>query len=132
MAATSVRTPNLYQLQGENLHVSYSSRGIAGRPHLAYQDLRQALSFDGDAIRSVETEIGTLATVTIFRTVDSGSTSFTLLVPRVNLGPATSVPITTQCITTLHRFSLVPALNHGQTETYNVVQLTGTASEVEF
>jgi hypothetical protein len=80
----------------------------------------------------VDTEIGTLVTVTIFKTIDSGSTSFTLIVPRVNLDQATSVPIFTEGITTLHRFSIVPALNHGQTELYTVVHLTGTASSVEF
>jgi hypothetical protein len=80
----------------------------------------------------VDTEIGTMVTVTIFKTIDSGSTSFTLIVPHVNLDQATSVPIVTEGITTLHRFSIVPALNHGQTELYTVVRLTGTASAVEF
>jgi hypothetical protein len=52
-------------------------------------------------------------------------------VPRVNLDQAISVPIITEGITTIHRFSIVPALNHGQTELYTVVRLTGTASAVD-
>jgi hypothetical protein len=132
MSTTPVRTANLYQVEGYNLHVSYSTSSITGKPQFFYHDVQQTLSFESDAIRSVDTEIGTLVTVTIFTTIDSGSTSFTLLVPRVNLDQATSVPIATEGITTLHRFSIIPALNHGQTELYTVVRLTGTASAVDF
>jgi hypothetical protein len=71
--------------------------------------------------------------VTIQMTVDSGSTTFTLLVPRVNLNALNdSVQITTEGITTHHRFSVIPAAMHGQLDTYSVQALTGTASHVEF
>ena len=132
MSATPGRTANLYQVHGHNLHISYTPTSIAGQPRLTYHDAQQTLNFEGDAIRSVESEIGTLVTVTIFRTIDSGSTSFTLLVPHVNLDQAASVPIVTEGITTLHRFSIVPTLNHGQTELYTAVRLVGTASFVAF
>src|SRR5262249_4278839 len=59
--------PNLYQLQGKHLHVSYSTSGFDGRPHFTYQDAHQNLNFAGDDIRTVQTEIGTLVTVTIRR-----------------------------------------------------------------
>jgi hypothetical protein len=68
--------------------------------------------------------------VTIVRTVDSGSTTFTLLVPQINLGQTNSAPISTEGITTIHRFSLVPAFNHGQIELYQVERLSGTAQFV--
>ena len=132
MSTAPQRTANLYEVHGHHLHVTFSTNSIAGQPQFFYHDAQQALSFQGDDIRSVDTEIGTLVTVTIFKTIDSGSTSFTLIVPRVNLDQAISVPIVTEGITTLHRFSIVPALNHGQTELYTVVRLTGTASAVDF
>jgi hypothetical protein len=80
----------------------------------------------------LDSEIGTLVTVSLVRTVDTGSTSFTLVVPHVNLGQAAQVPITTQGITTLHRLSPVPVLNEGQSEISTTVRLTGTASAVNF
>jgi hypothetical protein len=53
-------------------------------------------------------------------------------VPTANLGSSQQAPIDTQGITTIHRFSPVPAFNQGQTELYRVAPLTGTASFANF
>ena len=95
-------------------------------------DRRVRATFEGDQIRTVATEIGTLVTVTIRMTIDSGSTSFTLLVPTVHLSSSNHATLHTEGITTIHRFSIVPAFNQGQTELYTVTPLTGTASFVVF
>ena len=126
--------PNHYQLQGEHLHITYSTTSFTGKPQLSYKDASQSLNFTGDEIRKTTSEIGTLVTVTIRRTVDSGSTTFTLLVPTVNLTGAIPPPaeIHTIGITTVHRFSVAPVGNRGQTELYTVTQLSGTASHVLF
>ena len=125
--------PNLYNLHGPNITVSYVTAGIDGKPRFSYHDSIRTLQFTGDQIRTAPTEIGTLVTVTLQMTVDTGSTSFTLLVPTVNLDQThKSAHITTEGITTLHRFSVIPALNQGQTELYTVVKLTGTAQAVVF
>ena len=111
------------------LQVSYS---VAG-PHLHYHQGPVVQDFTGKDIRVMEVpDLGTLVSVTIHMTIDSGSTTFTLLLPRVNL-PAppvlpAAVPVTTDGITTLHRFSTVLALQHGQQEFYTVTPLQGTAS----
>jgi hypothetical protein len=125
-------TPDLYQVQGRGIHVTYSTSGFDGKPHFDYQDAHQTLHFVGDQIRVADSEVGSLVTVNIRVTVDSGSTTFTLLVPQVNLGTSVSAPITTVGLTTQHRFSIVPKFNHGQTELYAVVVLTGSASAVSF
>jgi hypothetical protein len=126
-------TPNMYQLTGGKLHITYSTTSINGQPHFTYQDGTQNLSFVGDQIRQTKTEIGTLVSVTIHMTVDSGSTAFSLLVPTVNLpSPSSPAQIHTYGITTGHRFSVVPAANRGQTETYTITELSGTASVVVF
>lgn len=115
------------------MNISYALSGMDGKPHFSYQDAHNALQFIGDQIRTVNTEIGLIATVTIQSTIDSGSTTFSLLVPIVNLGTThKSSQISTEGITTLHRFSIIPALNQGQTERYTVIKLTGTAQVVEF
>ena len=126
-------TPNVYHLHGPHLSVTYATTGIDGKPSFHYQDAQQTRVFTGDQIRTVDLEIGTLVTVTIHLTVDTGSTSFTLLVPRVNLSsPTQVVNITAEGITTLHRFSVIQQFNLGQTELYTFTRLTGTAQAVVF
>jgi hypothetical protein len=125
--------PNFYSLSGGGLHVTYSTSGISGQPHLHYASPFLTRNFTGNEIHSAPSPLGTLVTVTIQMTVDSGSTSFTLLVPRVNLnGPADSVHIVTEGITTHHRFSVFQGAMHGQLDTYSVTALSGNASHVEF
>ncbi len=124
---------NMFSLAGGGLHVSYSTSGIDGKPHLSYQDPVWSLSFSGDEIRKVECDLGTVVSVTIVRTVDAGSTSFSLFVPRVNLpAPFSSVAIRTDGVTTHHAFSIIPAFNQGQRDFYQVTALHGTASNVVF
>src|SRR3954462_12781068 len=82
---------NMFSLSGGGLHVSYSTSGIDGKPHFSYQDPVRSLSFSGHEIRRVECDFGTVVTVPIVRPIDSGSTSFSLLVPRVNLQAFSSV-----------------------------------------
>lgn len=127
-------TPNLFRLHGNNLQVIYSTSGFDGKPHLQYHDAFQTLHFTGDQIRTLSTEIGTLVTVTIRMTVDTGSTAFTLLVPHVNLEDESNMPveITTYGITTIRRFSVVQEFNEGQLDSYSVTELRGTASRVVF
>src|SRR6476620_3245168 len=126
----AAQTPNLYQLSGKHLNITYSTTGIDGKPHFSYQDLQQTLSFTGDQIRGVVTEIGTLVSVTIRVTVDTGGTTFSLLLPRVNIPGEQTVPIQTVGITTLHRFSILPI--NGQLDFYTVTRLHGSAARVFF
>src|SRR4051812_46159944 len=124
-------TANYYQLHGHQLSVTYTTAGIDGQPSLEYQDAHQMLHFHGTDVRRVDSEIGQLVTVTIRRTVDTGSTSFTLLVPQVRLsGVGQQAPVTTQGITTIHRFSVLPI--RGQTELYHFTALTGIAEMLVF
>ncbi|TAN67821.1 MAG: hypothetical protein EPN17_10635 [Methylobacter sp.] len=133
VSAASDQAANLYDLQGKDLHISYSTTGIDGKPHFTYQHGKKILNFSGDQIRTVGTEIGTLVTVTIVNTVDTGSTSFSLLIPAVNLDQTTrEAPIKTEGITTIHKFSVIPAFNSGQTDNYKFSNLTGTAKAVVF
>ena len=131
-AQVALVAANMFTVAGGGLHVSYSTSGIDGKPHLSYQDPMRSLSFTGDEIRRVECDLGAVVSVTIVRTVDSGSTSFSLLVPHVNVPPFGSVSISTEGITTHHAFSIVPAFNRGQRDFYHVTPLQGAASNVVF
>jgi len=121
---------NQYNLSGRNLHITYLPHGTATdrQPKFTYQDLQQTLNFSGEQIRSVEVEIGVLVSVTIRMTRDTGGTTFSLLIPRVNIPGETSVPIETIGITTLHKFSIVP--QNGQQDFYTSTRLRGTASNL--
>jgi hypothetical protein len=121
--------PNLWILSGGGIHVRHSTTGAT----FHYQDTTRNLTFTAQQIRTVPVpDLGTLVSVTIFLTVDSGSSTFTVLLPNVNLAPPpnSSAPVKTEGITTAHHFSLVPALLHGQTEFYSVTPLSGAAYHV--
>jgi hypothetical protein len=75
--------------------------------------------------------LGRLVTVFLTQTIDSGSTTFTRLVPTVNSPPSKVANITTEGIATLHKFAIVKP-PRGQTELYTGHKLHGTARFVEF
>lgn len=129
-------TPNQYHLHGGGISVSYYPEGSGppvqgrGRLRVTYQDHSRSLAFYDDDVRTVEVaDLGTIVSVTLVHTLDTGSTTASLVVPTVVLpAPASSpVAIHTDLITTLHRF-FVTAIGHPQREVYSVTALTGTAS----
>ena len=126
-------TPNLFLLHGAAIHVTFSTGGFGSKLNLTYQDANGSQSFSDNQINVVQTPIGSLVTVTIRRTVDAGSTNFSVLIPTVNLtGPGQAAPVSTEGITTIHRFSVIPTFDQGQTELYQFTPLSGTANQVVF
>lgn len=123
---------NLYQLAGHGIHFTYSASGIDGQPHLEIHDAQIQTSARGDDIRVHESEIGTLVTISVRKTVDTGSTTLTVLLPRVVLDATNATPVHTYAIRTVHRFSVIPAFNTGQRDLYEILPLTGHASAVMF
>ena len=123
--------PNQYYLQGSGISVAYSPEGW-GPPQLdkgplilTYQDASQSQAFYSDGVQTTEVAaLGTIVSVTLAGELLLGNTTFSLLIPAVQLPQGdNSVPITTDAITTFHRlFISVP-----QREVYTVTQLTGTA-----
>jgi hypothetical protein len=127
-------TPNQYHLNGGDISVSYypdgAGPGIQGRGRLrfTYHDSSQTLSFYGDEVRIIDVpDLGTVASVTIVQTPDTGSTSASLLVPNVVLPSPLPVPINTQLIITRHLF-FATALGLPQRDVYSVTALSGVAS----
>jgi hypothetical protein len=130
-----VTSPNQYHLHGGGISVAYYPDGFGpilegrGPLHLVYQDAFRSLAFYGDEVRTVEVpDLGSVVSVTIVETVDTGYTSFSLLVPDVDLPTdQSSVYIRTEGITTVHRI-FVALIGHPQSETYTVTSLNGTAA----
>src|SRR5262249_38563148 len=98
--------PNRFILQSNDgkTKVDYETTSFIGQPVLNLTQLPGPIRhFAGSQIRSLNTEIGTLVTVTTQLTIDAGSTSFSVLIPAVTL---TSVSdhktISTEAIITHH------------------------------
>ena len=96
---------------------------------MVYQDAFRSLAFHGNEVRIVKVpDVATVVSVTIVETVDTGYTSFSLLVPDVDLPTGqSSVSINIEGITTIHRI-FVALIGHPQSETYTVTPLNGTAA----
>ena len=124
--------PNRYVLQSNDgtTKVDYETSSFIGQPTL---NLMQGPGgpirhFAGSQIRTLNSEIGTLVTVTTQLTVDTGSTSFSVLIPAISLGAISEhKAFTTEAIITHHTGpNSVPAT--GVHETYKFIPLTGEAS----
>jgi hypothetical protein len=131
-----VGVPNQYHLHGPGVNVSYYPNGfgplLQGRGPLrfAYHDATQALSFHGDEVRTVEVpDIGTVVSVTIVQTIDTGDTTFSVVIPPVVLPqhPLSVAHIETIGVTTIHRI-FVAAIGHPQRATYTTTPLRGIAN----
>lgn len=120
--------PNLFELSNRRISVSFSATSITGDPLLHFKDRQHEVSVRGEEIRQVETEVGTLVTITLEPDADAGSLLFTLVIPRAVLqSPGATLAIATQGIYTRSR--LPPRLPANvQLQTSDVVELKGTAS----
>jgi len=124
--------PNRFVLQSSDgtTKVDYETSSFIGQPSL---NLMQGPGgpirhFAGSQIRTLNSEIGTLVTVTTQITVDTGSTSFSVLIPAISLGAISEhKTFTTEAIITHHTGpNSVPAT--GVHETYKFIPLEGEAS----
>jgi hypothetical protein len=123
--------PNRFVLQSSDgkTKVDYETTSFVGQPTLNLtQGPGPIRHFAGSQIRRVNTEIGILVSVTTQITVDTGSTSFSILIPAVTLTSASDhQTIATEAIITHHTGpNSVPAT--GVHETYTFIPMKGEAS----
>ena len=125
-----VAVPNMYHLHGHHLQITYSTTSLTGQPLLTYQDAHQAKSFRGDEIRAMPCDLGTLVSVTVHTTIDMGSTTVSIFIPRMQIDQGTTAAVHTYAVTTLHNLSIAPQHSRGQLDTYSITKLHGTAQVV--
>src|SRR3954462_8652776 len=80
--------PNHFTLQSSDgkTKVDYETTSFIGQPTLNLtQGPGPIRHFSGSQIRRLNTEIGTLVSVTTNMTIDTGSTSFSILIPAITL-----------------------------------------------
>ncbi|HVG59341.1 MAG TPA: hypothetical protein VNA24_12350 [Hyalangium sp.] len=121
---------NTFTLRNRRIAVSYSATSFTGQPLMQFKDRQHEVNVGGDEIRQVETEIGTLVTITLEPDADAGGLLFTLVVPRVVLASPNGEQTTvTQGFYTRSR--LIPRLPANvQLQTYDAEELRGSASFV--
>lgn len=126
--------PNRYVLESGDgtIRVDYETTSFIGQPIL---NLTQGPGgpirhFAGSQIRTRNTEIGTLVTVTTRLTTDTGSTSFSVLIPAISLTAVSdNKTFATEAIITSHAGpDSVPSA--GVLETYTFIPLRGEATFV--
>jgi hypothetical protein len=127
--------PNQYTLQSSDAKtkVDYETTSFAGQPTLNLtQGAAPIRHFSGSQIRVVNSEIGTLVSVSTHVTIDAGSTSFSVLIPAITLtGPSDHKSFNTEAIVTSHTGpNSVPST--GVHETYQFIPLKGQARVVLF
>ena len=125
--------PNRFVMQSSDgkIKIDYETFTFVGQPAL---NLTQAPApprhFAGSQIRELATEVGTLVTVTTHISIDTGSTSFSVLIPAISLnGFGDHEAFATEAIITTHSGPIsIPAT--GVHEKYQFVPLKGEASFV--
>jgi hypothetical protein len=126
--------PNRYVLESSDgtIRVDYETTSFIGQPilNLTHGPGGPIRHFAGSQIRTRNTEIGTLVTVTTRLTTDTGSTSFSVLIPAISLAAvADSKTFATEAILTSHTGpDSVPST--GVLETYTFIPLKGEATFV--
>lgn len=126
--------PNRYELQSADgkTKVDYETSNFFGQPtlNLTQPPGHPIRHFSGSQIRAVNTEIGTLVTVTTQLSIDTGSTSFSFLLPAITLTSiADHKAFSTEAIITSHTGpnSVPPTGVH---EKYEFIPIKGEASFV--
>jgi hypothetical protein len=130
MATTAtIVQPNLFELQGSNTQITFSTTSILGVPQLNYVNRGQTLNFSGDELQVEQTGLGQMVTVDLTENPALEILeTLTLLVPIVNL-PAT---VPEREIQTIAILSQIERSTKAQVQTYMPLCLAGTAKQVAF
>ena len=125
--------PNRYVMQSSDgkTKVDYETSSFIGQPTLNLsQGSGPVRHFTGSQISTLNTEIGTLVSVTTQMTVDTGSTSVSVLIPSISLRTVSEqTSFSTEAIVTSHAGpNSLPTT--GAQETYQFIPLKGEASLV--
>jgi hypothetical protein len=121
-------TPNQFKLHNQEVKITYVTNGFQG-PHFTFDD-GTVKTFKGPEVRVIETEIGNLVSVTLQLSVDTGSTTYSVLIPVIDLpNNQAHQKFHTAGIKTVHKTFLSPPPKT-LIESYHVDKLEGTAQSV--
>ncbi len=124
--------PNLFDLRGGGVAISWTTAGITGEPQLTYNDGGEQLTFGPDALRMTRSALGRQVAADIEVVPDSHTTTLVLVVPQVNLADRAPRRVRTIAIVSRLETPFAPQLPTGQLQSYKVLRLSGNASRVDF
>jgi hypothetical protein len=126
-------SPSRYVAQSSDgkTKVEYETSNIVGQRSLNLTEGPGPIrNFSGSQVRVLDSEIGTIISVTTRITVDTGSTSFSVLLPSISLKSISDrEAFNTEAIVTTHSGPLSIPFN-GVHEKYHFIPLKGEASFV--
>jgi hypothetical protein len=118
---------NKFVLTGNGISVEYTIGANPSFPALTFKEGGTTKQFKPDQISTDETGLGTLISVALRLSVDTGGTRFGFFLPPVQLALGQSADVTT--IGMIETFSGPNSVPHRAT-TWQCVHLHGTAEEV--
>jgi hypothetical protein len=122
--------PNQFDLFSKRVHVQYATTSIDGKPRLTYRDRGVDRTFVGDEIRTEDTSVGRLVSVTLSVVPDLHTVTFSFFLPTLNIDREAHV--VTEGLYTTQRTSIGgPQLVRGQLESWRSVTLSGIARSVQ-
>ena len=130
--ARQIQKANLFELSTNRIQVTYSQSSIAGVSLFSYRDENISRQASGKDIRTEETSVGELVTITLEQIPDLRTVTFTLLLPTVNVQAGSAgTHIQVPGIRTTTHTSITGSVL-GPEKTYSEVTLKGTAQFVTF
>ncbi len=132
LLVAAAQEPNLFELKGMGFRLIYSTTGLGGQPELTMKDKRGTVTFHGEEIRLLKSEVGLQITVTLEQFPDLLTKTLTLILPEIN-ADRTETYFLTNAIITINRTSIGgPDLVKGVLQTYHIKPLRGIARIVVF
>jgi len=129
--ATAITQANLFELERDDVRVTYSTSSFAGPPQFSYSGPEGDLSFSGNEIESLPTALGTEVTVTLRRVPDLHTIALTLLLPTIKLAAGADSEFDTLAIRVTHHTTIAGPPS-GAGESYEAIALHGIARSVDF
>jgi hypothetical protein len=119
---------NHYVLHGDGIQIDYTIGGNPGFTALSFTEGGTTKSFTASQVTTDVTGLGTLVSVALVQSVDTGGTRFGFFLPEVQVVLGQQAPVAT--IGIFEMFSGPDSVPHRLT-TWQCVHLHGMAEEVE-
>jgi hypothetical protein len=118
---------NKYLLSGHGIEVDYTIGSNPGFTALVFKEGANVKTFTPAQVRTDQTGLGTLVSVPLATSIDTGGSRFGFFLPQVQVALGHKVPVTT--IGAIETFSGPDSIPHRPT-TWQCVHLHGMAEEV--
>lgn len=119
---------NHYVLHGDGIQIDYTIGGNPGFTALSFTEGGTTKNFTASQVTTDATGLGTLVSVAVVTSVDTGGTRFGFFLPEVQVTLGQQVPVAT--IGIFEMFGGPDSIPRGPA-TWQCVHLHGTAQEVE-